>query len=327
MVRAVTAIACLVAAVSLVQAQGTQTPPPPQDQRPPVFRGRVETVAVPVTVFDPENTLVTALSRDDFTIFDNEKRQEITQFSSGLQPIRAVVLVDSSASMMPVIDLALTAAEQFVIRLLPEDRAKIGSFSDKILFGPKQGLPFTNNRDELVRILQTEIQFGNPTRLWDAVLLSMAELSEEPGRRVVLVFTDGDDNASQLAGRGDLVDRALAENFMIYGIGYRSRFFDGRSWVTTRPDRGLRPLTMQSGGGYFELTAADELGPTFTRIADELHRQYVLGFSPEVMDGKVHKLEVKVKVAGATVRARQSYLANPSVPSPDAPAAAGSAGR
>jgi len=69
-------------------------------------------------------------------------------------------------------------------------------------------------------------------------------------------------------------------------------------------------------GRYFELTGAHELGPTFTRVAEELHRQYVMGFTPEVLDGKVHKLEVKTTVPGMTVRARQSYLANPELPEP-----------
>ena len=308
------AIALLAVVAAWVGTTGAQQPQ---------FRVGVQTVPIYATVTDREGRLVPDLTRDQFEVYDNGKLQTITNFTADVQPLTVVVMLDTSGSMTLFLDFLKVAAEQFVIRLLPEDRAKIGSFSDKILFGPKQGMPFTANRDELVRILQNEVQFGNPTRLWDAVLLSMAELSEEPGRRVVLVFTDGDDNASQLADRGDVIDRAQAENFMVYGIGFRSRYFDGRSWVTTRPDRGLRPLAQQSGGGYFELTEAHELGPTFTRVADELHRQYVLGFSPEVLDGKVHKLEVRVKAPGTTVRARQTYLASSSAPSPGAMPEAG----
>lgn len=280
------------------------------------FRGGVQTVPVYATVTDRDGRLVPDLRQEHFEIYDNGKLVPITNFTADVQPLTVVVMLDTSGSMTLYLDLLKLAAEQFVIRLLPEDQAKIGSFNDKVLFGPPQGAPFTGDRDRLIRILQNEIQFGNPTRLWDAVTLSMAELSEQPGRRVVLVFTDGDDNASQLAGKDDVIERAQADNFMIYGIGYRSRYFDGRSWVTTRPDRGLRPLAQESGGGYFELTAAHELGPTFTRVADELHRQYVLGFSPEMLDGKVHKLEVRVKVDGMRVRARQSYLATPASQTP-----------
>ena len=84
--------------------------------------------------------------------------------------------------------------------------------------------------------------------------------------------------------------------------------------MRTRPDRGLRSVAEETGGGYFELTKKDDLGPTFTRVAQELHSQYVLGFSPESLDGKVHKLDVKVKRAGLTVRGRKSYVAAPAVP-------------
>jgi Ca-activated chloride channel family protein len=290
----------------------------------PQFRVGVQTVPIYATVTGTDGRLVPNLEREHFEIYDNGKLQTITNFSADVQPLTVVVMLDTSGSMTLYLDLLKDAAEQFVIRLLPEDQAKIGSFSDKILFGPGQGQPFTNDRDRLLRILRNEIQFGNSTRLWDAVLLSMTELSSEPGRRVVLVFTDGDDNASTMAGRGDVIDRAQAENFMVYGIGYRSRYFNGQSWITTRPDRGLRPLAQQTGGGYFELTQAHELGPTFTQVADELHRQYVLGFSPQTLDGLVHKLDVKVKLPDMTARARKTYVATripqlPSLPAPLTP--------
>jgi VWFA-related protein len=75
------------------------------------------------------------------------------------------------------------------------------------------------------------------------------------------------------------------------------------------PDRSLKKLAEDTGGGYFELKKTADLGETFTRVAQELHSQYVLGFSPETMDGKVHKLDVRVKKAGMTARARKSYVA------------------
>jgi hypothetical protein len=88
------------------------------------------------------------------------------------------------------------AAETFVLRLLPHDRGRIAAFDDKILMSPR----FTSDRDELVRHLQTEIQFGNGTRLWDAMYQSIAELKDETIRRVVLVLSDGEDTASRLGG-------------------------------------------------------------------------------------------------------------------------------
>ena len=78
----------------------------------------------------------------------------------------------------------------------------------------------------------------------------------------------------------------------------------------TRPDRGLRKLADETGGGYFELKKTDELGATFTRVAQELHRLYTLGFTPTLLDGKEHKLEVRLKQPAMTVRARKSYIAS-----------------
>ncbi len=96
---------------------------------------------------------------------------------------------------------------------------------------------------------------------------------------------------------------------MIYAIGLESRYFDGQRMVKSRPDSGLRKIADETGGGYFELTRADDLAPTFTKIAQELHSQYVIGFSPTSLDNKVHKLAVKMKQPGLVPRARRSYLA------------------
>ena len=82
-----------------------------------------------------------------------------------------------------------------------------------------------------------------------------------------------------------------------------------RGQGVTRPDAGLRKVAEETGGGYFELTRADELNSTFTRVAAELHSQYVLGFTPLAVDGKVHKLEVRINRPGLVARARKSYVA------------------
>ena len=92
----------------------------------------------------------------------------------------------------------------------------------------------------------------------------------------MLVFTDGDDTSSKI-GVGKVLERARTEEVMIYSIGLESEFFNGQQQVRTQPDRGLRKISDETGGGYFELKRTDDLGPTFTRVAQELHSQYVLG--------------------------------------------------
>ncbi|MEP7307952.1 MAG: hypothetical protein ABJA98_20815, partial [Acidobacteriota bacterium] len=76
-----------------------------------------------------------------------------------------------------------------------------------------------------------------------------------------------------------------------------------------KPDGGLKRLADETGGGYFQLDKTNDLAPTFTRVAQELHSQYVIGFAPMQLDGRVHKLALRVKQPGMTARARRSYLA------------------
>ena len=277
-------------------------------------RIKVTTQTVPVyaTVVDGQRRLVTDLQQSEFEVYDNGKLQTLTNFVNETTPFTAVVMLDTSGSMTLNMEFVKQAAEEFLIRLLPEDKAKVGAFNDKIQVLP-EGEPFTNNRDRLIKLVKDHLDFGYPTRLWDAVDESMANLESEDGRRVVLVFTDGDDSASK-RGRDDVLDRAREKDMMIYAIGMQSDYFNGQSKVRTRPDRGLRRVAEETGGGYFELTKKDDLGPTFTRVAQELHSQYVLGFSPESLDGKVHKLDLKVKRSGLTPRGRKSYVASPPVP-------------
>jgi Ca-activated chloride channel family protein len=278
-----------------------------QDRQEPKFRSGTQTVPLYVTVVDTTRRLVPDLTQDDFEVFDNGKPQAITLFDNEVRPITAVVMLDTSGSMTLALDLVKKGAEQFLIRLLPDDRARVGAFNDKIEFHPENA--FTGDRDELIAALK-ELDFGYPTRLYDAVDQSMDKLEVVDGRKVVVVFTDGDDTASK-AGQGDVLDRARLLEMMVYAIGLESDYFNGVQRVRTRPDRGLRKLAEETGGGFFELKKTDELNATFTRVAQELHSQYVLGFSPEKLDGKVHKLEVRVKRPGMTARARRSYVAAP----------------
>ena len=194
-----------------------QTPPPQQPQQP-VFRGRIETVSVPVSVFDRYDTIVTQLEQDDFTVFDDNERQPITQFSSGLQPIRAIALVDVSASMMGAYDLAMLAAEQFVIRLRPDDKARVGLFNVKTRMSGE----FTSDRDALLKWLRQVPPFSNPTKLLDAINEAITELLPEQGRRVVIVFTDGCDTASETSWN-TVLRRIYSEDVMVYAVMFKPR--------------------------------------------------------------------------------------------------------
>ena len=271
------------------------------------FKSGTQVVFVPTTVTDAEGRLVPDLEKEDFTILDNGKPQDITVFQDETQPFTAVVMLDFSASMTSNLELLKQATEQFLLRMLKEDKAQVGAFSDKIQFSGK----FTSDRDDLIGALD-DLQYGNPTRLYDAIDQSIDMVEKVEGRKVVLVFTDGDDTSSRV-GFGRVMDRARERDVMVYAIGLESEYAGGPNGrlIRTRPDRALRRLADETGGGYFELKKSADLAPTFTRVAQELHSLYTLGFQPMAMDGKEHKLDVRIKKQGMNARARKSYVASP----------------
>ena len=178
---------------------------------------------------------VAPLTQDDFEILDNDRPQAIAVFRNEIQPISVVVMLDTSGSMTATIPLLRQAAEQFLLRLLPADKGRVGAFNDKIQFAGT----FTSNRDELVGALR-DLDYGNSTKLWDAVAASLDELKGIEGRKVVLVFTDGDDTASKVS-LGSVTDRARAEDVMIYAIGLESNYFDGSRTITRTTVTGDDP--------------------------------------------------------------------------------------
>jgi Ca-activated chloride channel family protein len=180
----------------------------------------------------------------------------------------------------------------------------VGAFSDRIEFSGG----FTNDRDDLISALK-DLQYGNPTRLWDAIDQSIEMLKPVSGRKVVLVFTDGDDTYSKTSF-GTTLDHAKETETIVYAIGLQSVYFNGQRMVRSAPDRSLKKIAEETGGGYFELKKTDELAPTFTRVAQELHSLYTIGFEPATLDGKEHKLDVKMRGAGQVARARKTYVAS-----------------
>jgi VWFA-related protein len=240
-------------------------------------------------------------------------------------------MIDRSGSMRDNYRLVALGAEEFVRKLLPADRARIGTFADTIEMRPEE---FTSDRQVLAGVLRGELPIEGASPVWNAANEAMSALSTESGRRVVLLFTDGYDSppiSFKKANKSvmDVVERATRDDAMVYAIGLESRmpfskpqsgmgvgggglsggFGQTSASFNQRPDPGLPKIAEETGGGYFELTRADDLRATFARVADELHQQYALGFEPQKLDGKTHKLEVKLKTKGLKARARESYYA------------------
>lgn len=292
----------LAVAGATVTAQ--QTPPARPQPTPPqqTFRGGVRAVPVYATVTDGAGGFVTDLTKDDFEIKDNGKVQTITSFTTDLQPITTMVVLDGSGSMLSAFNAVTDGANAFIIRMLPNDRTRIASFADQIWMSPM----YTNDRDGLLEFMRNQfnLRMGNETRLWDAVDQAVLDLGTQEGRRIVLVFSDGYDTSSAL-GAGTVQGDAIPRDVTLYAIA----MWTGRGSTSTRPSASLERLAQETGGGFYELHETDEMNSTFTKIALELHQQYLMGFEPQTLDGKVHKLDVRVKQQGAKVRARRSYLA------------------
>src|SRR5262249_52613966 len=140
-----------------------------------------------------------------------------------VQPITVVMLLDRSGSMRANFDLVEKAAEQFVDAMQPADKARIGSFSNRIQIDPRD---FTSDHDELVGILRHELQPEGPTPLWNAVNVGSTALMHVEGRRVVIVLSDGMDAPGNMSDNNssmkDVMKRAEEENVMVYAIGLAS---------------------------------------------------------------------------------------------------------
>jgi len=320
-----------------------------QQAAQPSFKSGAPVVAVYSTVTNAQGRLVPDLGREDFAVDDNGKPQTLTLFANDIQPITVVMLLDRSGSMAPNFKLEEAAAQAFVGSMGPQDKARIGSFAKHIQVDPPE---FSSDHETLLKILRNDLQPEGPTPLWNAVDVGIDNLLLEPGRRVVLVFTDGVDAPMNFNNHNkslkDVMRRAEERDIMIYAIGLagdtgmrggmpQGRDDRGRSTgpgafgglggrglggyggslpQLEKPDEGLPKIAEATGGGYFELTSTADLSRTFTRVADELHHQYALGFAPEKLDGKMHELTVHLSRPDLRARARKRYLATPARTSP-----------
>jgi VWFA-related protein len=212
------------------------------------FTGSNRTVAVYATVTDADGRLVPDLARDQFAIDDNGKKQELTLFANDIQPITVVMLLDRSTSMRANYGLVEQAAEEFVNVMLPADKARIGSFSDRIQVDPRD---FTSDHEELLKILRTELQVEGPTPLWNAVNVGITDLLHQQGRRVVLVFTDGRDAPMNFSNNNsslkDVMKRAEEEDVMVYAIGFSGS--SGGGYSSGSPG-GYGGGGRRGGGGF-----------------------------------------------------------------------------
>jgi len=304
------ALAICIAGLAALSAQQT------------VFRGGGDAVRVFVTVTDGDGRLVTKLAQSDFEIRDDGKPQPLTLFDNTPQPIRLIVMLDVSGSMEGNLSLLRAASDQLFARLRPDDVVRVGAFGHDITISPS----FTRDLNELRSALPTAIAPDAPTPLWRALEKALESFDKESDvRPVILVLSDGKDSGffdfkQTPISQAEIIDRARLQSVMIYAVGMRSRGGQrmppgvgraalGSMLTADLPDAGLARVAQETGGGYTEIRAGEDLGAAFARVADELHSQYLLGFAPPQRDGKSHDIDVRLTQRGMTARARKSYVA------------------
>jgi Ca-activated chloride channel family protein len=305
-------IAAVAAAVVAVAADTAQLPQVrPRQREDQVFRATVDMVSLNVTVVDGENRYVTDLGKNDFGVFEDGAKQEITYFNKTSLPIALSLLIDSSASMEQRMTIAQDAAIGFAKRIRPQDLAQVVDFDTRV--DVKQD--FTADIGALETAIRST-QPGGSTSLHNAIYISLKELAkikavsdDDVRRRAIVVLSDGEDTSS-LVSFEEALELAKRSQTAIYSIGLQSREGGGIKGFR-EAEFVLRQLAQETGGRAFFPQRAEDLASVYGVIADELSSQYTLGYAPsnQRRDGAWRRLNVQVFRQGASARTKRGYYA------------------
>jgi Ca-activated chloride channel family protein len=271
------------------------------------FRAGVEIVSLSVTVTDGPK-YVTGLEQDDFEIFEDGAKQNISFFSHLQQPVALAILLDTSNSMEDKIGTAQEAAIGFVRRMKKNDAIEVIEFNSQVRI-PQ---PFTNDVNALERAIRATTVNGS-TSLYNAIYVSLKQLkderarsAEEIRRQAIIVLSDGDDTSSVIE-YDDVLDLAKRSETAIYAIGLRQPE-SGRGKFK-QAEFVLRQLSQETGGRVFFPTNLSELPKIYEQISEELASQYSIGYSSKnpMKNGAWRRIEVRINKPGLVARTRRGY--------------------
>lgn len=302
--------------LTLAETVSAQKPTPTPDD---TGATKVFEVRLPVTVTQKKD-LITGLTRGDFQIFEDGVQQEVTFFSDEKTnpPVYVGVLMDTSPSTAGKIGFSKEAAKNFIytVTRLRKDKAAFMTFDNEIQLRQD----FTDKLDLLDRAVDKVKGTGSQTALYDAVWqFSDEKLRSVPGRRVIVVITDGDDTFSR-ADLSDAIDIAQRTETTIFGISTKAGFLGTvpgveAGTVKDKGDKLLTQLCEDTGGQVFFTGDMLALERAFKKISDELRSQYIITYKPadQNYDGRNRKIEVrftdKEKTAKYKIRSKSSYRA------------------
>jgi VWFA-related protein len=298
---------CLGTLATLVPAHAQQPPPAQVVPKPFTLEVDVDVVSVTAVVFDKAGRPVRGLGTKDVELFENGVKQEVSYFREASSlgdpservPLSVVLVLDTSGSMTENMRFLQEAVLNFVYKLEEVDTALVVSFNESV----KGSAEFSADTDRLERFVEG-LQAWGGTSLYDAIHYSLGRIKDAPGRKALIVFSDGADTTSQLQDR-DVVDYARAVEATVYSIGFK-----GSGFMASSPRGFLRKIATETGGQFFAPDKVSELIKVFNEISNELKNHYLLAYTPKrEPDGSWREIALKVSRAEAQVRVRKGYFA------------------
>ena len=314
-----------------------------------VIKVSTDLVTTPVSVLDRQGRFIPGLKQKDFKIFENDVPQKITYFQSEEQPFTVILMIDVSPSTKYKIDEIHYAAMTFVNQLRPTDKVMVVAFDQRVRAMTDEP---TSDKQKIIAAIY-KANFGSGTSLYEAVaIVTDLDLIKVPGRKAIVLFTDGVDTTSRQASFESTVAGVQEIDALIYPIRFNTQTASAGGVVSTTtgapvalpPDiaalmaargiaidprnfrvmggRGQSPaeyakgklylekLAENTGGRIFDADDIKNLDESFKGVAEELRRQYSIGYYPEVdgTPGERRSVKIKVTKLGAVVRAKSGYV-------------------
>lgn len=273
----------------------------------PVFKSESNLVVLHINVFDGRSDAVPNLPQSAFQVVEDGRTQEITFFSNVDVPVAVGLVIDNSGSMIARRDMVVAGVKAFADSSHPEDELFTVVFNENVRFGLPDTIRFTQNPVQVQASLH-RFPPGGLTALHDAVIAGLEQLYEATHqKRVLIVLSDGDDNASQHSDDA-MLERVARSDALIYTVSTADL------GTSVGKPRLLRRLAERSGGVAYSPDTDAEVVDAFKEIADNIRRGYSVGYAPAntARDGKFRRVKVMVRSPGyknLTVSARDGYLA------------------
>lgn len=273
---------------------------------------KVETnlVTIPVSVTDRNGFYIADLKQTDFKIFEDDVEQEVAYLGASETPFTVVLLIDVSPSTAYQIEEIQAAASAFVKQLKPQDKVLVIQFDESV----KVLSELTNDHDKINKAI-SRTDFGDGTSIYEAIDFSLHKhLNKIEGRKAIVIFTDGVDTSSEKATFEETVRAAEESEAVIFPIYYNtfSSKFGGTSNVEYARGKAYLTELAAATGGKLVRAESKQIGLTaaFESIAEELRRQYSVGYYPATAGntGERRQIRVRVNRPKLSIRARDSYI-------------------